>query len=241
MGQNFLNLLDDPSVIKVDLSENQDQTECYSSSEPNLKEKMTSAGKTQSPKIYEKTICIFLRVLNWRYWQDHTRQILRKLDLPSHQNINLKIFTYTSLKNVDHAKFWYESIVDRHQNRVDLYLDTNKILYDVVGFNFNIVMSHAINPIQLIKQHYVQFYVDLDKKDKNWESQPLTASSNIVGSKGVNPAVDENFLVKKFMDTGEENICLQGGDVVLNRQGIIEKVFVMQSFRDRVSMADLGL
>lgn len=131
-----------------------------------------------------------------------------------------------------------------------MYVNSDKSSYQQVGFNWNMKLTGAIsgpNKVQcvdILKEYYSKMFIKMDQTTENWENQVQKEISekSDEGYAGSMPQEKmKNFLMRRYQDTDDENICMQGGDVVLDGNGVIQKVFYMLSVSDRVSMEDLGL
>jgi len=162
-------------------------------------------------------------------------------------NKDTKLVIIAHSTSEENTQIWYESIVENCFDQIEVFRDPEKKLYEQVGFNWNFNAGPMI--LMAMKVHYGGLFREMDKKSPGWDKRKMSAENDaealkIDGQPTVpgpkfSDKMGQDFLMRRPLEG--ENPCQQGGDVVLDAEGKILKVYHMNSVNDRVTMEELGL
>lgn len=146
-------------------------------------------------------------------------------------------------KSEDNSLMWYESIVTQNFDRVEMFRDPELRLYDQVGMNWS--LNGGPGMVVAFKNSYGGMLKQLDKQTPGWDKKGGLTSEGLLESKiGAAPGMfdaqkNADYLIRTHFEG--ENPSQQGGDVLLDGAGKIQKVFTMNSVFDRVKLEDIGV
>jgi len=133
------------------------------------------------------------------------------------------------------ATEWYHSVIakDYPNFPVEIYIDRERKYYQKVGFNWAICNgAPAELYLRVVKMYAITFKNVKDKSELSDLQIPYFEQSIKVQSEDHR----KQFLFKKYQY--EADFCQQGGDVKLDKDYKLIKIYPMESVQDRVELSE---
>jgi len=135
-------------------------------------------------------------------------------------------------------KEWFDFVIPpRYEDKVELFMDPERKLYQVLGFNYQFALKN-------LKEEEKPAFMDKMKSEQQhiWPLNMVKFYSMSQNSHSENKNFestegDESYVFRKFIDG--DNPLQQGGDAVFDANWKLIKVFPMLHVADRVSVDDL--
>jgi len=145
------------------------------------------------------------------------------------------IITASTTDQLD-IRNWYNIVVTSHQNKVDMYIDDKRVLFCKVGFDWYLPFITTYS-IEVIRNSYAKMFIQDEKRRKL--DQNSKNKFELLEHTSLTSDQQQEYVYRQYLP--KEHNGQQAGDVLLDGDFRILKVFPTNYHYDRPSLETLGI